>query len=120
MTEPQFSISDVPSLDASQGAVHVDIGYLADDDHLNAFLDIFEKFVQDNQHILRTFERVGVEAEKPIHGEIGNVSTLTSKPREVARTLYASLNDEVHLALDGPAGKRVLAITFDNPSFKFV
>ncbi|BAU47562.1 hypothetical protein SVA_0983 [Sulfurifustis variabilis] len=121
----QFHITEVPSLDASAGSVGVDIGYLGYDDHMKAFVDIFEKFVHDNKGILSAFESISVEAKKPTGrlvvglGAAGGVSSLFSNAREVGKELYCSNNDKVKLVLSGKGGQRSLFVTFDNPHFSF-
>ena len=128
MAKPRtlFSIEEVPSLDASAGAVYVDIGYLAHDDHLNAFVDIFAKFVHDNEETLRTYEYIFAKANKPLGPEVrglegpGGVEKLVSDAREIARALYVSLNEKVHLTFQGNVGTKELVVMFDNPSFEFL
>lgn len=121
----KFDIAQVPSLDASSGSVGVDIGYLSYDDHLNAFIDIFDKFVQDNKGILGTYDSISVEAKKPIGPlflslkEVGGVARLFSKAREIGNELYCSHNDKVELVLSGKGGRKSLFVTFDNPHFAF-
>jgi hypothetical protein len=121
----QFDIAEVPSLDASSGSVGVDIGYLSYDDHMNAFIDIFEKFVQDNNGILGAYESITVEAKKPIGPlvpslkEVDGIACLFSKAREIGKELYCSHNDKVKLVLSGKADQKTLFVTFDNPHFAF-
>ncbi len=119
MAKLAFLITEVPSLDASRRQVYVDIGFLADEEHANAFVDIFEKFVQDNSRILSAFQRVEVQSAKPVAGGFANAAALLNAPRVVAKQLYESYNEEVRLMLTGETGSAVLVVTFDNPSFRF-
>jgi hypothetical protein len=128
MAKPRrpFSINEVPSLDVSAGAVYVDIGYLAHDDHLNAFVDIFAKFVHDNAETIRAYEHVFAKAKKALGPEVhrlegsDGVERLVSDAREIARALYTSLNEKVHLTFQGKGGAKELIVMFDNPSFEFL
>ena len=121
----QFDIREVPDFDASSGSVGVDIGYLGHDDHMNAFIDIFEKFVQDNKNILDDYQSISVEAKKPIGPlvarlvEVGGVNRLFSSAREIGKELYCSNNNKVKLLLSGKNGQRTLFVVFDNPHFSF-
>jgi hypothetical protein len=115
----EFSIADVPSLDASHTSVYVDIGFLGGEAHTNAFIDIFEKFVRDNARTLMAFQSVVAHCAKPIGGELADMQTVLGAPRIIARQLYESYNDEVRLLLRGNDASAMLVVTFDNPSFRF-
>src|SRR5260221_5973764 len=128
MAKPRklFSIEDVPSLLASAEPVCVDIGYLGHDDHTNAFVDIFEKFVRDNEATIRAYESVFAKAAKPLEQKLRKLEgptgteSLISDAREVGRALYDSLNEKVYLTFPGKAGVKELMVTLDNPCFEFL
>lgn len=112
-----FSVADLPSLRATRGPVVVDIGHLGNEDHLDAFVEIFTKFIKDNEDFLAAFDGASVSAKKPV-AEI-TIHQLREEPRVVARLLYSSLNQEVRILLQGRVHKNELVIYFDNPSFEF-
>jgi len=92
---------------------------------MNAFIDIFEKFVQDNKNILDDYQSISVEAKKPIGPlvarlvEVGGVNRLFSSAREIGKELYCSNNNKVKLLLSGKNGQITLFVVFDNPHFSF-
>ena len=122
----QFDIREVPSLDASAGSVGVDIGYLGNEDHMNAFIGIFEKFVQDNKGTLGSYESISIKAKKPVGPLVaslsgpGGVSQLFSNAKEVGKELYNSNNEKVRLVLSGKGNTKELVVVFDNPHFSFI
>lgn len=119
-------IRDVLSLDASAGSVGVDIGYLGGEDHMNAFVGIFEKFVHDNKSTLGSYETISIMAKKPIGPFVaslagpGGISLLFSNAREVGKELYNSNNEKVRLLLSGKGNTKELVVFFDNPHFSFI
>ena len=112
-----FSIKDVPSLRATSGAVYVDIAYLANEEHTQAFTEIFEKFTRENEDLLDSYEVVSVAAKRPV--PTFTMKQLRDNPQTVARLLYEAYTPEVRITLRGPQDSKVLRIEFDNPSFEF-
>lgn len=123
--EITFDIAHVPSLDASSGSVSADIGYLEHENHANAFISIFEKFVQDNKETLHNYQSMTACATKPLGPLVSSlsgsdgVSRLISNPKEIGKELYYSYNTTVLLVLSGLHGSKELEIFFDNPEFTF-
>lgn len=120
-----FDIEDVPSLCASDGGVGVDIGFLGHEDHENAFVEIFIKFIDENKAILSEYEVISITAKKPLSPTIsrkindGGINVLFQNTESIARDLYRSFNDMIVIELDGSNGKKLLRVIFDNPYFEF-
>ena len=122
---PEFSMSEVPSLDFCRGPVSVDIGFLANEAHTNSFVAIFEKLLQDNDAALHGCTLVSVAGKHPITDYPLSISLLISfevlakKARELAVSLYFSKNDEVILTFTRSSESKALFVVFDNPYFRF-
>lgn len=115
--QSSFSISDVQSLRANNGSVGVDIGYLENDDHLNAFIEIFSKFVQDNEDIIGAYENASIVSGDPYLNT--TTKEIIEKPRDIARALYMAHKPVIKILLAGKVRGRQLIVGFDNPSFEF-
>ena len=122
----QFNPTNIPDLNISSGAVEVDIGYLAEDDHMNAFIDIFEKFVYDNKDNVSIYKSIKAKVENSSSswiqdiGKTDGVKYLLANSREIGKELYSLGSDEVRLVFSDLFVEKELVIIFDNPYFKWV
>jgi hypothetical protein len=120
-----FDIKDVPPIDPSKKPIEIDIGFLANEAHTNAFIDIFDKMISDNWLIFAEYDRVDIKAEKPLGplaknlNEPGGVVILNEKRRQIAEELYFTYNDNVTLWFIGAKGKKEVFVAFDSPYFAF-
>jgi len=117
-----FDLSALPLLDLRPGPVPVEIHYLANEAHTNAFVSIFEKLFVDNATVFDGFSMIAVSAKHPIHiPEVFKLplpfSELSAKSKELALALYMSENDEVVLHFKRGQELRKLFVAFDDPYF---
>lgn len=117
-----FELSTLPLLDLRAGPVPVEISYLANEAHTNAFVGIFEKLLVDNESVFNGFALTDVNAKHPIQfSEVFKLplpfAELAAKSQELALTLYMSKNDEVVLGFKRGAEVRKLLVAFDDPYF---
>jgi hypothetical protein len=117
-----FELSTLPLLDLRAGPVAVEISYLANEAHTNAFVGIFEKLLVDNESVFSGFALTDVNAKHPIQfPDVFKLpvpfTELAAKSQEIALGLYMSGNDEVVLYFKrGPEVRRLL-VAFDDPYF---
>ena len=117
-----FDLSALPLLDLRAGPVPVEIHYLANEAHTNAFVSIFEKLFVDNETVFNGFSLTEVSAKHSIHfPEVFKFplpfSELAAKSKELALALYMSENNEVVLHFKRAQELRKLFVAFDDPYF---
>ena len=121
-TERIFDLSTLPLLDLKAGPVPVEINYLANEAHTNAFVSIFEKLLVDNKSVFSGFALTDMKAKHPIQlPEVFKLpmlfAELAAKSKELALALYMSKNDEVILYFKCGVEVRKLLVAFDDPYF---
>lgn len=117
-----FELSTLPLLDLKAGPVPVEINYLANEAHTNAFVGIFEKLLIDNGSVFSNFVLTDVKAARPIQlPEVFKLpvpfAELAAKSKELALALYMSKNDEVVLYFKRGQEVQKLLVAFDDPYF---
>lgn len=117
-----FEVSALPVLDLRAGPVSVEISYLANDAHTNAFLGIFEKLLVDNDSVFSGFSLTDLKAKHPIlFPEVFKLplsfAELVANSKEFALALYMSENDDVVLFFKCGLDVRGLFVAFDDPYF---
>jgi len=117
-----FDLSTLPLLDLKAGPVSVEISYLANEAHTNAFVGIFEKLLLDNKSVFSGFALTEVKAKHPaqVPDEFElpvPFAELAAKSKELALALYKSENVEVVLYFKGGSEVRKLLVAFDDPYF---
>lgn len=118
-----FDISEVPTLDLSQGSAGVDIGFLGGDEHAAAFASIFAKVIHDSCGSFVGFTLSGLQARRSLVTPPPSLcppvpfTVLEERALEAASALYLSGNEEVRLDFTNGQSSQSLFVTFDNPHF---
>jgi hypothetical protein len=117
-----FDINSLPRMDLEAGPVPVEINYLANEAHTEAFVAIFERVLSDNAALLSGCVLAAVEGKHPINFPESlavpfSLSGLVKNEGQLARVLYMSKNDEVLLVLQCGKQPRRLFVAFDDPYF---
>ncbi|MFH1063383.1 MAG: hypothetical protein V1747_10960 [Candidatus Omnitrophota bacterium] len=91
--------------------IMVDIGYLANEEHENAFIDIFETVFLSNKSTLEKYENIEIQNERI------NITLFYKSLRKYAKKLYNLGIDSIDLSLKNDDTKAKIKVMFDNPSF---
>ena len=119
-----FELENVPSIRFEDTPIEVDISFLAEDDHANAFVDIFEKAILDNRCVLEKCSKINITAKYDLgavvdaFNQIGSIEQFRGDVREIARELYMTNNDHVTLKFSYSNNLIKLFVVFDNPYFR--
>jgi hypothetical protein len=116
-----FDVDQVDRIVLSDGPREVDIGFLSNDTHTNAFVAIFRKMINDNREIFAESHLIGIESKQFVKIDIERFRSFYRYPEltnELALVLYESDNDYVTLLFKKLEQRIEVFVGFDNPYFR--
>lgn len=118
-----FRISDIESFDLSRGPLFVRLGSISDSDHVAAFIDLFERVLEENRGLFNECGEITVESEHPLSDKAKELAEskrpemLWSNLRQIGEELYFTDNNYVIIQFRSSNASESMVVEFDDPYF---